>query len=150
MIVALIWFAALGACGGVLNATLAGQIQPLLWSTRHETNATRAPSLGLVGSAILGAVAVLGGSLVTGACALRAGAEPPSLAVASIAYFTCGFAAARWAGLERSQRLLRQAICIAAGAPAAHPDTIVMLRHASADEIYDAVADLMPPRASRP
>jgi len=65
---------------------------------------------------------------------------------AALAFFWIGFVTAGWMAAERDKQLLRQAVCRAATAPAAHPDTVRALAHASPDAVYEAVKALVPRR----
>jgi hypothetical protein len=67
---------------------------------------------------------------------------------AALAFFWIGFVTAGWLAAERDKRLLRQAVCRAATAPAAHPDTVRALADASPDAVFEAVKALVPRRVA--
>ena len=68
---------------------------------------------------------------------------------AALAFCWVGFVTAGWIVAERDKLLLHQAVCSAATAPAAHPDTVQALAHASPDAVFEAVKALMPRRVVR-
>jgi hypothetical protein len=136
------WVLGAGAAGGGLNAFLCGPLHLLPSVRRFAPRHARVPALGLVGNAGVGLVAatITRELLDNAACA-----APASAIVASVGYACLGWAVARWATTESGNVVLRQAVCRAATAPAAHPSTIRTFLHTSSPEtIYDAVDELMP------
>jgi hypothetical protein len=145
-----IWVAGLGGAGGAASAWLARQ--------RGARPAAGAPDQGAirpVSGAGLGHLAVAAAMAAGTAAAtawMIASTEAPTLWIgtrafpAALAFFWIGFVTAGWMAAERDKHLLRQAVCRAATAPAAHPDTVRALAHASPDAVYEAVKALVPRR----
>ena len=121
-----IWTAALGGAGGAVSASLARQRPGRVPITAAVAGATAAATAWMIGVA---------------APAIQLGA--PGIPSA-LAFFWIGFVTAGWLAAERDKLLLRRAVCSAATAPAAHPDTVQALAHASPDAVYEAVQALVP------
>lgn len=123
-----IWITCLGGAGGALSA----------WLARQRPG--RVPMAAAVAAATAGAMAWMIG---------KAGALDLSAldARGALAFFWIGFVTAGWMAAEHDKSVLRRAVCRAATAPAAHPDTVQELAHASPDAVYEAVQALVPRRA---
>lgn len=122
-----IWIACLGGAGGALSAWLArqrGGRVPIAAVVAAMTTAALAWLIGQAGTLHLEVLDVRG----------------------ALAFFWIGFVTAGWMAAERDKSVLRQAVCRAATAPAAHPDTVQALEHASPDAVYEAVQALVPRR----
>lgn len=144
------WVSALGGAGGAASVWLAHRrwAQPSL------------ARLGVDPSRLSGRVAqmalasLMAGGTAAGLARMIAGDgggswhDARSLSEAA-AFFWVGFVTAGWIAAERDKVLLRQAVCRAASAPAAHPDTIVALADASPDALVEAVIALEPRRLTR-
>lgn len=144
-----IWVAGLGGAGGVASA----------WLTRQRGarpapgGADRKARERLVGrlAHLIVAPAIAAGTAAATAWMI-ASTDAPTLWIgtravpAALAFFWIGFATAGWMAAERDKHLLRQAVCRAATAPAAHPDTVRALAHASPDAVFEAVKALVPRR----
>jgi hypothetical protein len=124
-----IWAAYLGGAGGALSAWLARQ-------------------RGTGGLGGLGYVA-LAAMIAAATAAATAWMIGSAAASSALAFFWIGFVTAGWMAAERDKLLLHQAVCSAATAPAAHPDTVQELAHASPDAVYEAVKALVPRRVVR-
>lgn len=122
-----IWIACLGGAGGALSAWLARQ------------RGGRVPIAAVVAALTTAAMAWLIGQAST----LRLEVLDVR---GALAFFWIGFVTAGWMAAERDKSVLRQAVCRAATAPAAHPDTVQALEHASPDAVYEAVQALVPRR----
>ncbi|MBI1873311.1 MAG: hypothetical protein HYS05_05385 [Acidobacteria bacterium] len=135
----------LGGIGGALNA-ISGQHVRLLPSIRRLIpGKTPIVELGLLGNIAIGAVAAVvtwwrpGGP---GCVDIAAGAD--GFLLASGGQFLIAFATARWMSAERDRAILRRAVCKAATAPAAHPDTVRAIEAASPEAVYEVVDKLIP------
>lgn len=124
-----IWTACLGGAGGAVSAWLARQRGRRLSIAAAVAAATAAATAGMLGTTDLAAIRI-GPSDISGA----------------FVFFWIGFVTAGWMAAERDKVVLREAVCRAATAPAAHPDTVEELAHASPDAIYEAVKALVPRR----
>lgn len=146
-----LWVGGLGGAGGAASVWLARQrwAQPVL--VRLGVDPGRIP--GRLAQIALASV-VAGGTaaglawMIGRDDASDAWFEPRSISGAA-AFFWVGFVTAGWIAAERDKLLLRLAVCRAATAPAAHPDTIEALAHASPDAVYEAVTALVPRRGAR-
>lgn len=143
-----IWVASLGGAGGTVSA----------WLTRRRgappagdgacQRSRRAVVVGRLGHLAL-AAAIAAGTAAATAWMIGSTAEPALLVgtrtvSAALAFFWIGFVTAGWMAAERDKVLLHQAVCRAATAPAAHPDTVQELAHASPDAVFEAVKALVP------
>ena len=128
-----IWAAYLGGAGGAVSAWLARQ---------------RGRPPGWPGPAWRLDVA-LAATIAAGTAAATAWMIGSAAASSALAFFWIGFVTAGWMAAERDKLLLHQAVCSAATAPAAHPDTVQELAHASPDAVYEAVKALVPRRVVR-
>lgn len=146
-----VWVACLGGAGGALSAWLAAR-----GSQRLPSGARQRPPMVVpwrLGHLAMAATVAAGTSAAT--AWMVGSVAPPSLWVetrafsAALAFFWIGFVTAGWLAAERDKRVLRRAVCSAATAPAAHPDTVEALAHASPDAVYEAVQALMPRRVVR-
>ncbi|HUU35404.1 MAG TPA: hypothetical protein VMW48_15170 [Vicinamibacterales bacterium] len=122
-----VWTACLGRAGGGVSAWLARQRGGRVSIAAGVAAATAAATAWMIGSTGISAVEV-GAGHIPGA----------------LAFFWIGFVTAGWMVAERDKFVLRQAVCRAATAPAAHPDTVQALAHASPDAVYEAVQGLVP------
>lgn len=144
-----VWVAGFGGAGGAVSAWLAAGGSPAFAPRRRQPVAV----LWRVGQLALAALAAAGTS--AGTAWMVGSAAPPSLWIdtravsAAFAFFWIGFVSVGWLAAERDKRVLRRAVCSAATAPAAHPDTVEALAHASPDAVYEAVQALMPRRVVR-
>jgi hypothetical protein len=141
-----LWVLVVGAAGGALNAVLGGQLQLLPSVRRFGPRGTLVPAFGLLGNAGVGLITstVASWVLAHGVCVPKSLNEN-GLLLASTGYLCLAWAAARWLTAESANVVLRQAVCRAATAPAAHPTTIrTTWQTASAEAIYDAVDELVP------
>ena len=116
-----IWVAGLGGAGGVASAWLTRQRGALLIRIGH-----------------LAVAAAIAAGTAAATAWMIASTDAPTLWI--------GFVTAGWLAAERDKLLLRQAVCRAATAPAAHPDTVRTLAEASPEVIYEAVKALVPRR----
>ena len=137
-----VWAAYLGGAGGAVSAWLA---------RRRGSQSTRA---GLNAQMRHGGVARLGyaalaATIAAGTAAATAWMIGGAAASSALAFFWIGFVTAGWMAAERDKLLLHQAVCSAATAPAAHPDTVQELAHASPDAVFEAVKALVPRRVVR-
>lgn len=147
-----IWVAALGGAGGAVSAWLARQrvAQPPLAGLSLVTSGT-----GLAGRLLYPLMAAAIAASTAAAMAWMLGTGAPVLWIgtrtfsAALAFFWIGFVTAGWIAAERDKLLLHLAVCRAATAPAAHPDTVQELAHASPDAVYEAVKALVPRRVVR-
>ncbi|MEZ5416689.1 MAG: hypothetical protein R2708_05030 [Vicinamibacterales bacterium] len=140
-----VWVACLGGAGGAVSAWLARQ--------GGLAGPGRAGALGRL-SHIAVAATIAAGTAAATAWMIGGPSEPPlwvgpRAVPESLAFFWIGFVTVGWIDAERDKRLLRRAVCSAATAPAAHPDTVQELAHASPDAIYEAVKALVPRRVVR-
>lgn len=126
-VTAWLWTAGLGGAGGAVSAWLAHQRAGRVSMTAGVAAATAAATAWMIGHAT---PLHLGTTDVPGA----------------LAVFWIGFVTAGWIAAEHDKLLLRQAVCRAVTAPAAHPDTVQALAHASPDDVYEAVQALVPRR----
>ena len=137
-----VWAAYLGGAGGAVSA----------WLARHRgSQSTRAglnPQVRHGGVARLG-YAALAATIAAGTAAATAWMIGGAAASSALAFFWIGFVTAGWMAAERDKLLLHQAVCSAATAPAAHPDTVQELAHASPDAVFEAVKALVPRRVVR-
>jgi hypothetical protein len=130
-----IWVAGLGGAGGVASAWLTRQRGALLIRLGH-----------------LAVAAGIAAGTAAATAWMIASTDAPTLWIgtrafpAALAFFWIGFVTAGWMAAERDKLLLRQAVCRAATAPAAHPDTVRALAEASPDVVYEAVKALVPRR----
>ncbi len=142
--------ACLGGAGGAVSAWSARQPLAQQLSGDPGQRARRRVDVKRLGHIALGAViaaataaatAWMIGSAATPQTSIGARAIPAALAFVWIGFVTTG-----WLAAERDKRVLHQAVCRAATAPAAHPDTVEALAHASPDAVYEAVKALVPHR----
>jgi hypothetical protein len=147
---ALVWVACLGGAGGAVSAWLArpsgyeSALGRLGGRQKRAVILVRLGHLALaaaIAAATAAAIAWMIGSLASTPPWAGAGTFP-----AALAFFWIGFVTSGWMAAERDKLLLRQAVCRAATAPAAHPDTVQAFAHASPDAIYEAVKALVPRR----
>ena len=141
-----IWAAYLGAAGGAVSAWLT-------WLTRQRGTPSTSGRLDLQGKRAGGVgrlgYAALTATIAAGTAAATAWMIGSAAASSALAFFWIGFVTAGWMAAERDKLLLHQAVCRAATAPAAHPDTVEELAHASPDAVYEAVKALVPRRVVR-
>ena len=138
-----IWAAYLGGAGGAVSAWLArqrGSHSPL---ASLEPGVKRDRGVNRLGYAALGA------TIAAGTAAATAWMIGSAAASSALAFFWIGFMTAGGMAAERDKLLLHQAVCRAATSPAAHPDTVQELAHASPDAVYEAVKALVPRRVVR-
>jgi len=133
-----VWAAGLGGAGGAVSAWL-GRLR-----SSQPAFASLGPGVRRGGKAsplsyIAGAAAIAAGTAAATAWMMASAAT-----VTALAFFWIGFVTAGWMAAERDKQLLHRAVCRAATAPAAHPDTVQELEHASADAVYEAVQALVP------
>jgi len=136
------WAAGLGGAGGALSA----------WLARHRgAAAPRPPVAAATGDLPRGRVAQVGAAAViaAGTAAGTAWMIGGAAASAALAFFWIGFMTAGWMAAERDKAVLHAAVCRAATAPAAHPDTVQALAHATPDAVFEAVKALVPRRVVR-
>jgi Alpha/beta hydrolase domain containing 18 len=126
-----------GAVGGSLNALLTRDLR-LLPSSRAGYGLIRLG--GLANVALGGAIAALVFPALQAPCGAVAGASWSSAAGGALA----GLMAARLAAGELDKRLLRDAVCKASAAPAAHPTTVARIAAARPDVVQTLADDLMP------
>ena len=130
-----IWVAGRGGAGGVASAWLTRQRGALLIRIGH-----------------LAVAAAIAAGTAAATAWMIASTDAPTLWIgtrafpAALAFFWIGFVTAGWLAAERDKLLLRQAVCRAATAPAAHPDTVRALAEASPDMVFEAVKALVPRR----
>ncbi len=133
-----VWAAYLGGAGGAVSA----------WLTRqrgsHVTQPSVGPGVGRAGTVGRLGYAALAATVAAGTAAATAWMIGSAAASSALAFFWIGFVTAGWMAAERDKLLLHQAVCRAATAPAAHPDTVQELAHASPDAVYEAVKALVP------
>lgn len=134
-----IWVACLGGAGGAVSAWLARQPGPRRAFNRLGPHAGHA-NLGSLGTMAMAA------TIAAATAAATAWMIDRTTTSEALAFFWIGFVTAGWMAAERDKRLLRQAVCRAATAPAAHPDTVLALAEASPDAVYEAVKALVPHR----
>lgn len=145
-----IWVAGLGGAGGVASAWLTRQRGAPAAPDALDPEMIRGIVIGRLGHLAVAAAIAAGTAAAT--AWMIASSEAPSLFIgarafpAALAFFWIGFVTAGWLAAERDKLLLRQAVCRAATAPAAHPDTVRALAHASPDAVYEAVKALVPRR----
>lgn len=145
-----IWVAGLGGAGGVARASLARQRGAQPAQGAADEKARRGRLVGRLGHLAVAAAIAAGTAAAT--AWMIASTDAPTLWIgarafpAALAFFWIGFVTAGWLAAERDKQLLRQAVCRAATAPAAHPDTVRALAHASPDAVYEAVKALVPRR----
>ena len=141
-----VWVACLGGAGGVLSAwmTRFGAIPPHHRPSRTARQATAIRlAIVVVAAGTSSAIAWLVGGAGEGEH------SSTGQTASALAFFWIGFVTAGWITAERDKHVLRQAVCRAATAPAAHPDTIRGFAHASPEAVYEAVSALMPRRVPR-
>ena len=138
-----IWAAYLGGAGGAVSAWLARQRGSQSTLASLGPRVRRAGGLGRLGYAALAA------TIAAGTAAATAWMIGSAAASSGLAFFWIGFMTAGWMAAERDKLLLHQAVCRAATAPAAHPDTVQELAHASPDAVFEAVKALVPRRVVR-
>jgi hypothetical protein len=149
-VIAWVWVSCLGGVGGAVSAWLAPMVGtravppgPVL-SSSPEPARKRVGQIAwpvTIAAATAAATAWMIGLRTSPATWIDAGAFPAALAFVWIGFVTVG-----WMAAERDKRVLRQAVCRAATAPAAHPDTVRALAHASPDAVYETVQGLVPRR----
>ena len=124
---------------------LASQFRWLPSVRRYRPGTRAVVGLGLLGSAAVGAAAaaIAWWWPVGPACAQIASTETGAL-VAAAGHLLVGGITVRWLTAEGDRVILRQAVHIAATAPAAHPDTVRAMTKASPDAIYEVVMELIP------
>lgn len=134
--------ACLGGAGGAVSAWLARRRDPQL--------ALSKPSLRAKGSVVLGRLGAIAttATIAAATAAATAWMLGNTTTSAALAFFWIGFVTAGWLAAERDKRLLRRAVCRAATAPAAHPDTVRALADASPDAVYETVKALVPRRVA--
>ena len=135
-----IWAAYLGGAGGAVSAWLARQRGSQSTLASVGPRVRRAAGLGY---------AALAATIAAGTAAATAWMIGSAAASSGLAFFWIGFMTAGWMAAERDKLLLHQAVCSAATAPAAHPDTVQELAHASPDAVFEAVKALVPRRVVR-
>ncbi len=145
-----VWVACLGGAGGAVSAWSAKRpaFQGSLSLPHQRRVRVREQSeLSHVarGAAVAAATAAAMAWMIVDASAPSVWIETRAMP-AAVAFFWIGFVTTGWLAAERDKRVLRKAVCRAATAPAAHPDTVEALAHASPDAIYAAVQDLVPHR----
>jgi len=138
-----IWAAYLGGAGGAVSAWLARQRGSPSTSASLDPRVKRAGGVGRLGHAALAA------TVAAGTAAATAWMIGSAAASSALAFFWIGFVTAGWMAAERDKLLLHRAVCSAATAPAAHPDTLQELAHASPEAVYEAVKALVPRRVVR-
>lgn len=137
-----IWVACLGGAGGAISAWSARASGPPPGRRTSRVDVRRLTRIAvgaIIAAATASATAWMIGSAAAPAMWIGARALP-----ASLAFFWIGFVTTGWLSAERDKRVLHQAVCRAATAPAAHPDTVQALAHASPDAVYEAVDALVP------
>lgn len=145
-----IWVAGLGGAGGVASAWLARQRGAAAAAGPRDAQAMPGIRRGRLRHVAVAAAIAAG--TAAGTAWMIASTDAPTLWIgarafpAALAFFWIGFVTAGWMAAERDKQLLRQAVCRAATAPAAHPDTVRALAHASPDAVYEAVQALVPRR----
>lgn len=145
-----IWTACLGGAGGAVSAWLARQGGSGLALTSLDWRTRRAVGRRHLGRVVMAAATA--GATAAATAWMIGGADTPALPIGArdlpgaLAFFWIGFVTAGWMAAERDKFLLRQAVCSAATAPAAHPDTVRALAHASPDAVVEAVKALVPRR----
>lgn len=138
-----VWVACLVGAGGALGAGIAWlEARPRRRAKRGSGAARR------VGRARLIVLAAVTSSAAAWLVGSPGGSGQLALSSA-VAFVWSGFVTAAWIAAERDKRVLRLAVCRAISVPAAHPDTVRDLAHASADAVFDAVAALEPRRLPR-
>jgi hypothetical protein len=138
----------MGAAGGALNGVVAGPFRWFPSVRRYAPLGVPALTPGLLGSAGIGAVAAATtwAALAQADCTSALAADP-TMVLPAVVFLWMGWAIARWVTTECGNVILRQAVCRAATAPAAHPSTIrTVLRTSSAEAIYETVDELVPRR----
>jgi hypothetical protein len=137
-----IWAASLGGAGGALSAWMARQrgLHLTLAQGPATTGAARLSRLAYV---------ALAATIAAGTATATAGMIEGTAVPSALAFFWIGFVTAGWMAAERDKLVLHQAVCRAATAPAAHPDTVQELAQASPDAVYEAVMALVPRRVVR-
>jgi len=133
-----IWAACLGGAGGAVSAWLARQRGSPFTLAGLGPRVRRPGGLGRLGNVAL--AATIAAATAAAAASMIGSAAAP----AALAFFWIGFVTAGWMAAERDKLLLHQAVCRAATAPAAHPDTVQELAHASPEAVYEAVKGLVP------
>jgi len=140
----------IGAAGGALNAMLARHTRlfPLLVSGPHDRN--RLANLGLLGNTAVGSVMSVATFwlLERTGCGVAAVGGSATVLPAGLA-LVVAFVTARAVTGEADKVTLRSALCTAAGAPAAHPDTVRAMDDAPIAELISLVNDLVPRRAGQ-
>ena len=140
----------IGAAGGALNAMLARhtRLLPLLMSGPRGRN--RVANLGLLGNTAVGGVmsVVTFWLLERAGCGVAATGGSPTVLPGGMA-LVVAFVTARAVTGEADKVTLRSALCTAAGAPAAHPDTVRAMDGAPIAELTSLVDDLVPRRVGQ-
>ena len=137
----------IGAAGGALNAVLVRHTRLLPLHVSGSRGRNRVANLGLLGNAAVGSVmsVVMFWLLERAGCGVAAtgGSLPAGMAL------VVAFVTARAATGEADKVTLRSALCTAAGAPAAHPDTVRAMDDAPIAELISLANDLVPRRAGQ-
>lgn len=144
-----VWVACLGATGGAVASWSArwSPSRPVPAGPGRHTE--RVVDLGRLGHIAIGAATAA--ATAAAIAWMMSSAAPPSVVVGTravpeaLAFLWIGFVTIGWLAAERDKRVLHRAVCSAAVAPAAHPDTVQALAHASPDAVYEAVRALVPP-----
>lgn len=142
------WVACLGGAGGTASAWLTRQSRAPSARTGLTLWSNSAVPIGRLGHLVM-AAAIAAGTAAATAWMIGGTTEPAfwvgtRTVSAALAFFWIGFVTAGWIAAERDKLLLHRAVCRAATAPAAHPDTVQELAHASPDAVYEAVKALVP------
>jgi hypothetical protein len=139
------WVFGVGAVGGVINAALTDNLR--LWPVRVSSGSAR--QIGRVGLVINVITAGTGALVVIAALALQGcSVDVRTLGTGTLVAALIGFLSARCVTDHVDKRLLREAACRACAAPAAHPDTIRAIRHATPYAVLAAADELIPRRVS--
>jgi hypothetical protein len=135
---------AVGAAGGLLNAVLAKHTQLL---PSRVKNGRRVAQLGLVGNVGIGAVMSASSAWLLDqvGCGMVAGGSATTWFPAALS-FLLAFVTSRAAASEADKVTLRHALYTAAGAPAAHPDTVRAMEIAPLSVLSTLVDELVPRR----
>ncbi len=144
-----IWPAGLGAAGAAMSAWLTWprRVRPTRTTLDENTGRVYLQRLSRVALAVATASATAAATAWMIASTAAPGMWPGAPAIpAALAFFWIGFVTAGWMAAERDKLVLHEAVCRAATAPAAHPDTVQALAHASPDAVYEAVKALVPRR----
>jgi hypothetical protein len=140
----LAWIALVGAVGAAVNALSADDTR--FWPSCIEARGNgRVMRVGLVGHALVGAVAAVAIASAFAVLGWTSSQAPFAAAPAFLAAMATGMAASRCVTAASDTRLLRAALRMACAAPAAHPDTVHALGTARPLEAYRLACDLAPP-----